>query len=309
MRASPIRFGVQAGPGSDPAAWRELARRLEGDGFEALYVADHLGATASPFAALAAAAGVTSTLGVCTYVCNVGIRDPVSLAADAATVDLLSNGRLVLGLGAGHTPAEWRMTGAAYPSAAARVGRLVETVEVVERLLRREVVTFDGRHVRTHEATVLTPSSGRPIELLIGGNGPTVLELGARRATRVSLSGLVRTLEDGHRHEVDWTDAAMDRRVALVRAHAPGPYRPLLDALVQHVELTDRRDDVAERMARRVIGAGPGEILSSPFALVGTIDELADEVTRAYERWGIASYVVRESAVDAIAQLITRLAR
>ena len=99
-------------------AWLDLARKAEAAGFDTLYVADHLGVTASPFAALAAAAGATSTLKLGTYVLNAGIRDPLSLASEAATVDVISNGRFVLGLGAGHTPAEWAMTGRDYPTAA-----------------------------------------------------------------------------------------------------------------------------------------------------------------------------------------------
>jgi alkanesulfonate monooxygenase SsuD/methylene tetrahydromethanopterin reductase-like flavin-dependent oxidoreductase (luciferase family) len=119
-----IRFGVQADMTSDARSWLELARKVEALGFDALYVADHPGVTASPFASLASAASVTSTLKLGTYVCNAGVRDPVTLASDAATVDVLSNGRLILGLGAGHTPAEWTMNGSDCPSARARVGRL-----------------------------------------------------------------------------------------------------------------------------------------------------------------------------------------
>ena len=115
MTVPPIRFGLQATLDSDPRAWLDLARRAEGSGFDALYVADHLGATASPFTALAAAAGATSTLKLGTYVLNTGIRDPLSIASEAATLDVISHGRFMLGLGAGHTPAEWSMTGREYP--------------------------------------------------------------------------------------------------------------------------------------------------------------------------------------------------
>ena len=111
-----IRFGLQAGVDRDPRAWLDLAKRAEDSGFDALYVGDHPGVTASPFAALAAAASVTTTLKVGTYVLNAGVRDPLAIASDAATVDVLSGGRFVLGLGAGHTPAEWTMTGRVFPA-------------------------------------------------------------------------------------------------------------------------------------------------------------------------------------------------
>jgi len=96
-----IRFSVQATLES-AQRWSELAYRVERLGFHALMAADHPGVTASPFAALAAAAAVTSTLQLGTYVCNVGIRDPLAIASDAATVDVLSGGRVTFGVGAGH---------------------------------------------------------------------------------------------------------------------------------------------------------------------------------------------------------------
>ena len=83
MSAPTIRFSLQAGLDTDSRAWTDLARKAEDSGFYALYVADHLGATASPFAALTAAALATSTLNVGTYVLNTGIRDPLAIASDA----------------------------------------------------------------------------------------------------------------------------------------------------------------------------------------------------------------------------------
>ena len=78
-----------------------------------------------------------------------------------ATLDVLSNGRFILGLGAGHTPVEWTMTGRDYPTPAERVGRFVETVDVVTRLLAGEVVTHHGRYVHVDDAFLLAP---RPVQ-------------------------------------------------------------------------------------------------------------------------------------------------
>jgi probable F420-dependent oxidoreductase len=308
VRVPTIRFGLQAALDRDTRAWLDLAKKAEDSGFDTLYVADHLGATASPFAALTAAALATSTLRVGTYVLNVGIRDPLTIASDAATLDVLSNGRFVLGLGAGHTPAEWTMTGREHPTAADRVGRLVETVEVVTKLLRGEVVTHHGRFVHVDDAYLLAPRPVQPtIPLLIGGNGPRVLRLAGRSADIVSLTGLGRTLDDGHRHEVDWSDAAIDRCLAHVSGAAPEQTRPVLDALVQHVGITEHRVDAAVRVAEFIPGAKAAHIIGSPYTLLGTLDQLADEVVQHYERWGFTSYVVRADALDATAALIDRL--
>jgi probable F420-dependent oxidoreductase len=302
-----IRFGVQAALTSDAKAWQELAKKVESLGFDALYVADHPGVTASPFATLASAAAVTSTLKLGTYVCNAGIRDPVALAGDAATVDVLSNGRFILGVGAGHTPAEWTMHGRDYPSAGARVARLEEMVHVVTRLLADEVVTFAGEHVATAEAFLLAP---RPVQskmpLLVGGNGTQLLRLAASHADIVSLTGLGRTLEDGHHHTADWNAESIDDRVSLVR-ESIGDRDAVLDALVQHVEITDDRAAAAERVARAVPGLTPTDVLAAPYAFIGTPDQLVDDLDEHRVRWGFTSYVVRAQAVDDVASILGRL--
>jgi probable F420-dependent oxidoreductase len=302
-----IRFGVQANVASDGRGWTALARRVESLGFDGLYVADHPGVTASPFAALAAAGSVTSTLRLGTYVLNTGMRDPVALASSAATVDALSNGRLVLGLGAGHTPAEWTMSGLPFPRPGARIERLAETIEVVTRLLAGEVVTFDGEHLHLDEAFLLAP---RPVQgrvpLLVGGNGTRLLELAGERADIVSLTGLGRTLEDGHHHHADWSPRSISERVELV-CGAARDRAVVLDALVQHVEITNERQAAARRLAGFVPGLRPQDVLAAPYALVGTPEELVDELFDHHRRWGIASYVVRAEAIDAVAPLIERL--
>lgn len=314
--AGDIRFGVQADVGSiggAAAAWLDIARRVEGLGFDGLYVADHVGVGASPFSSLAAAAAVTSTLRLGTYVLNCGVRDPLAIASETATLDQLSDGRVVLGLGAGHTPVEWTMSGRAYPVPAARVGRLVETVAVVRALLAGEVVTHHGRHLDLEEACLLEPRPVQPrVPILVGGNGRTVLDLGGRAADVVGLTGLGRTLEDGHRHEVDWRPEAIDERVAIVRraamSRSPVPV-PVLDALVQYVEVTDdlTAPAAAERCARLAPGLTPADVVAAPFAFVGSVERIVEELFDHRARWGITSYVVRADAIDAVASVIDRL--
>ena len=302
MAGEDIRFGVQASLAADGGAsdWLDLAVKAEDLGFDALYVADHAGVCASPFTALGAAAAVTSTLRLGTYVLNCGVRDPLAIASDAATLDRLSDGRVVLGLGAGHTPSEWTMSGRAYPSGAARVARLAETVELVEALLGGEVVTHHGEHLDLDDATLSFPRPVQPkIPLLVGGNGRALLRLAGRTADVVGLTGLARTLEDGHRHSVDWRPEAIAERVAMVRAAAVDRAEPpVLDALVQHVEITERRADAAERCASVILGASAADVVAAPYTLIGTVEQLVEEVLAHRERFGITSYVVRADAID-----------
>jgi probable F420-dependent oxidoreductase len=300
-----LHFGVQGTP-TDRPTWLELARAVEGEGFEVLYASDHIGVTASPFVALSAAAAVTSTLRLGPYVLNCGVREPLAIAQDVATLDVLSDGRSILGVGAGHTPVEWTMSGRAYPTASERVRRCTEVVDAVTALLRGDTVTVDGDFVSLDGAVLESPRPAQEhIPLLVGGNGRALLRFAAARADVVGLSGLSRTLADGHRHSVAWAPEAIDERVALVREAAA--HAPVIDALVQHVEITDDREAVAAALAARVEGASPADVLAAPFTLIGTLEQLEEEVAGHAERWGITSYCVRAAALDAVAALIHRI--
>ena len=304
---SEIAFAVQAPVVSDAAAFRELARRVEGSGFSTLYVADHLGVTQDPFAALAAAAAVTTTLRLGTYVLNASVRDPLTVAAGAATVDVMSEGRMILGLGAGHTPVEWSMLGREYPSAAARVGHFALVLDAIDRLLRGEVVSCDAPTLSLRDAYLLSPLPVRgEIPLLIGGNGARVLRLAGARASIAALSGLGRTLGDGHAHTAEWTGESIDERVGVVRAAAAGR-SVTLDALVQVVVVTDDRDGVATRVACEIPGVNGADVLGAPYALIGSVAQLADEILEHRERWGFTSYVVRADAIDAATRVLDEL--
>lgn len=137
-------FSVQAHP-RDARSWLRLAQRCESSGFDALLAADHPGSAASPFVALTAAAGGTSTLGLGSYVSNAGVREPILLASDIATLDVVSHGRARLGLGAGHTPREWEAIGRTRPGVAGRVRRCIAVAEAVRALLAGDEVHHRNR--------------------------------------------------------------------------------------------------------------------------------------------------------------------
>lgn len=302
---APISFALQAGL-TQVVEWSTLARRAEKAGFEAFLVADHPGVTASPFVALATAAAATSRIALGTYVANLGVRDPLQLASDVATLDVVSRGRARLGVGAGHTPAEWTMTGRSYPTPERRITRLVEATEVVQRVLAGETVTFRGVEIETNEATLRAP---RPLQaqvpLLVGGNHRRLLEFAGAHADIVGIAGLGRTLEDGHQHTVRWSEADVDRTIATIRdAAGARTTPPSIDALVQHVEVTHDRQGAAERLVQLVPSLSPADALACPYVLIGTEAELAAEVRGHRERWGIDRFTVRAEAFDTAARLI-----
>src|SRR5580658_11051402 len=129
-----FRFTLQLEGATSPAAWRDLARQAEDLGYSTLYIPDHLGDQWGPFVALTVAAEATTTLRVGTLVLDNDFRHPVILAKEAATLDLLSEGRLELGLGAGWMRDDYDQSGIAYDPPATRVERLAEAIAVLKQL-------------------------------------------------------------------------------------------------------------------------------------------------------------------------------
>jgi probable F420-dependent oxidoreductase len=313
MTAEQIRFACLAAP-AGPAPWLSLAQRLEGGGFEALCVADHPGTTVSPMVSLAAAAPATSSLRLGTAVLNGGVREPLDIANDVAALSLLSGGRAILGLGAGHTPHEWHAVGRPYPSPADRIRRLGELARLVERLLAGEVVDHDDEWFTLRSAHLdVTPAERVP--LLIGGSSHGTIRVGAQLADIVELGGTGRTLPDGHFHEVRWQPHQIDRAIAAFDDAASSGPTPTLGALVQLVVITDDAERAARRflenMATRQSESSlptVAEVLEDvPFVFMGTVAEVAHQVRHVNARWGFSRFTVREPAIDGIIDVIAEL--
>jgi len=241
----PFRFGVNVGRARSRAEWVEKARKIEGLGYDALTVPDHLTDLFAPMPAVLSAAEATKKIRVGTNVLNNDLRHPILVAREAATVDLLTDGRLQLGLGAGSLRSEYDQAGLGFDPGATRVERLAEAVTIIKDLLKGERVTFAGRHYRVTGHTIAPLPVQRPHPpILIGGNGPRLLTLAAREADIVGFSGI--TFRHGGRAPPDlsgWRASRVDERVRLVRevAGAERCGRLELNALVQRVVVTDDR--------------------------------------------------------------------
>src|SRR5260370_31251511 len=144
----PFRFGVNLAHARSRADWQEMARKVEALGYDTLTVPDHLADLVSPMPALISAAEATQRLRVGTNVLNNDLRHPVLVAREAATVDLLTDGRLQLGLGAGSIKSEYDEAGLRFDAGKIRVERLAEAVAIIKRLWSGERVNFAGRHYR-----------------------------------------------------------------------------------------------------------------------------------------------------------------
>lgn len=132
------------------------------------------------------------------------------------------------------------------------------------------------------------------IPILIGGNGTRVLQFAAQHGDIVGITGLGRTLADGHLHEVDWSPGGIRRIVDLVRvAEGPNGAGPQIDALVQHVEITDDAEAAAARLAEHIPGASADDLLAAPFVWLGTFEEIRAGLRDHREMLGIERYTVR----------------
>jgi probable F420-dependent oxidoreductase len=305
----PFRFGVNVRTAASAADWIALARKLEDLGYSTLNLPDHLTELPAPFPALASAATATTRLRVATLVLNNDFRHPVLLAREAATLDVLSGGRLQLGLGAGYMKAEYDQAGLRFDRGGVRVERLAESVAIVKRLFEGETVTFAGRHYRVtaHKIYPLPAQRPRP-PILIGGNGPRLLTLAATEADIVGLSGITFAGGGLQRDFSGFRAAGVDERVALVRAAAGARFDQLeLNALVQQVIVTENHRSAAEELAQRWKMLSVADILESPFVLLGTVDEIVTQLVARRARWGISYYVVFEPVIDAFAPVVARL--
>jgi probable F420-dependent oxidoreductase len=303
----PFRFAVTAAWAPDAAAWQALARRAEALGYDALVVPDHLSRQLAPIAALATAAAATTRLRIGAYVFANDFRHPLVLAREVATLDLLSGGRTLLGLGAGWRVADYRQLGLPYDPAGTRIERLGEAVGLVKRLLSGEEVTHVGRHYRLEGARV----EPRPIQhphppLILGGGGRRMLRLAAREADIV---GLLPQFDARGRPIVrQATEGATAAKVALVREAAGERWGSFdLDILVADAGLVDwpRRP---LRSLWSVTAAGAAALVGTPYLLHGSLRRLETLLLRRRDAWGLNSYTVHVGSMEAIAPLVERLA-
>jgi probable F420-dependent oxidoreductase len=308
----PFRFGVNVRRAKSRAEWQETARKIEGLGYATLNLPDHLTDLIAPMPALVSAAEATTTLRVGTNVLNNDLRHPVLVAREAAAVDLLADGRLQLGLGAGSIQAEYEQAGLGFDRGRTRVERLAEAVTIIKGLLKGEKVTFTGRHYHVTGHTIAPLPVQRPHPpILIGGNGPRLLALAAREADIVGLSGL--TFWKGGAVPPDlsgWRVSSLDEQVRLVREIAGDERfsRLEINALVQRVVVTDNRRGAAEELSRSWTQLTPDEVLQSPYVLIGSVDEMVEDIQARRKRWGISYYLIHEPYLDDLAPVVARLA-
>jgi probable F420-dependent oxidoreductase len=305
----PFRFGAQVSRSSSAASWAELARKVEDLGYSTLFVPDHFEDQLAPPVALQAAADATSDLRVGALVFGNDYKHPVVLAKEMASLDVLSGGRVEMGLGAGWMRTDYDKAGIPYDEPGVRVSRMEESLTVIKALMADEACTFEGEHYTIRGLDGLPKPVQRPHPpILIGGGGRRVLGIAGREADIVGINPSLRAGEIGPEAASDATAEATDRKLGWLRDAAGDRFDQIeLNCLVMACIVTDDRAPAAEMMAG-LFGVDPAGALEVPHALIGSVDEICEDLVARRERWGFSYIVVQGDAFDAMAPVVERLA-
>jgi probable F420-dependent oxidoreductase len=279
---------------------REQARRAEAVGYHALVIPDHLLDQFSPVPAMAAVAAVSDRLRIGAFVFNNDLRHPAVLAQDLASLDVLSDGRLDINIGAGWNRAEYEALGIAFDPAPVRSERLAEAIAVLKGCMGPGPFSFDGSHYRIREHDGGPKPVQRPHpSFMIGGGGRRTLELAAREADVVGLAPRIRA---GRGDPLSFTWEATQEKIAWVRAAAGerwerltlNVYPSTVPVTITDAARTEARkaaDTLTSRFGAELTEA---QVLASPHVFIGSLASLTEKLIDLRERLGISSFMLGE---------------
>jgi probable F420-dependent oxidoreductase len=315
----PFRFSFNFFGITTRQAFVDECREAEQIGYHAVFSADHLGIPA-PFPLLIAAAAATDRLRVGTLVLNVPFWNPALLAREVATTDILTDGRLELGLGSGHMKWEFDEAGIEWQPPAARARRLGEMIGELQRYFSSGMPQLPpGRSVPQPVQRIGFGGFGPP--LLVGGTGDAVLRIASEHAQIVGVAGAYQVKGQPRGMLRLATAAEADERIRFARRCAAASADEIeWHLLVQRVVIAEDRRGAAEELRaeqrQRADQDGVdderaimtvGEILETPYLLIGTADEIAGQLLRSRERWGFSYVTVHEPYRHALVPVIERL--
>jgi probable F420-dependent oxidoreductase len=305
----PFRFGVMAAKATSASEWIDTAKKAEDLGYSALLMPDHFGDQLAPVAALSTAAAVTQNLRVGTLVFANDFRHPAVLAKESSTLDLLSDGRLEVGLGAGWMTDDYTSTGIPHDRPGVRIDRMIESIEVLRGLWGDGPFSFDGEHYTITEMNGLpkpVQAGGPPI--IVGGGGKRVLSTAARLADIVGVNPNVGEGKIGPEAIASMSADATEEKLGWVRAAAGDRFDDIEISILKFVTIvTDARDAVAEKVAGGM-GMDAATLLASPHTLVGSAEQVADELVEQRERWQGSYVTVQSDALESFAPVLAALA-
>jgi probable F420-dependent oxidoreductase len=302
----PFRFAMQMTAAPTGSAWLDLARRFEDEGYDTISLPDHLGPQFAPVPALAAVAAVTSRVRLSMFVLANDHRNPAVLAKEITTLDVLSNGRVELGLGAGWNAAEYAAVGVPFDRAAVRIERLAEATGILRRAFAGERFSHRGTHYEVTDLDVLPRPVQQRIPFVLGGGGRKMLTLAAQQADIVGIAtnNNVRTHEvaasSGHARE------AVHEQMRWVREAAGDRFDGIeCNIRVLGVAVRPTPAEGVDAVATEL--GDPAVLADSPFVLAGPIEHIHEQLLRTREELGISYFTVSQRHADQLRPLVARL--
>ena len=302
-----MRFATQSGSASSGQEWIDRAKRLEALGYGTLAMPDHMiGGAWAAMPALAVAATATQKLRVGTLVIDNDFRNPTVFARECATLDVLTNGRFELGIGAGWLDRDYQSTGIPFDRGRVRVGRLAEAVTLLKRLFTEEQVTFAGEYYEVDRAECRPKPVQRPYPpFLIAGGGPDLLALAGREANIVAIvaSGITGS---GKLAPEKLTLETMREQISVVRDAAGARFGEIELSMFLDCIVTDDRERTIAEMAKQA-KAEPEVLRNSAYRGIGTLREIRDHIVRMREAVGITYFCLRGPDVESLGPVVGEL--
>ena len=326
MNPRPFRFGVLGESARSAAELLNAARRAEIAGYATFLIRDHfieepLGHQLAPIAALATVAAATKTLRVGSLVICNDYRHPVVLAKEVATLDVLSGGRFELGLGAGFSRPEYEAAGLPFDPPGVRVDRFAEALQVFKGLFDTEAFTFSGRFYTVTKVDSFPKPVQRPHPpILVGAGGRRMLSIAARAANIIGIQTAapgnplaISNRSAGRRIGSDPSGLLAEsiaEKIGWIRHEAGSRFDAIELSIVSSVVIAENRRETAERLMRQREwdSISVDSVLEMPSIFIGSVDQIAHEMQVRRERYGISYHVVRDSGLDTLAPIVSRLA-
>ena len=309
----PFRFLADARDIATIRQLTETARRAEAIGIDTLVVPDHLIEQLAPMATMAAIAAVSDRLRIAAFVLNNDLRHPAVLAQELASLDVLSEGRLDVAIGAGWNRAEYEAIGVSFDPTPVRQARLAEAVAVLKGCFADGPFSFAGEHytITTYDAQPKPTQRPHP-PFLIGGGGRRTLTLAGQEAQIVGLAPRIlpngagdpsSVTVEGNREKIEWVREAAGDRFDEIELNI----YPSMTAVSITDEPLHEASDVAHRLEERSgVRVSPEELLDAPHIFVNTVDGFVEKFQRMRDELGITSIMV--GALGELDPVVERLA-
>jgi probable F420-dependent oxidoreductase len=302
-----FRFGIQLSNATSGADWAAQARQAEDLGFDTLFMPDHFGDQLAPVPALMAVADATTELKIGALVFDNDYKHPVVLAKELATIDVLSSGRLEVGLGAGWMKSDYDQSGIPMDAPGVRVSRMEEGIAVIKGCFAPGPFSFAGDHYTIDGYDGLPKPAQSPPPFLIGGGAKRVLSIAAREAQIVGINPSIHSGQVDAAAAQNGAAGETDQKLQWVKDAAGDGYADLEINLLQYAAIvTDDRKGTAEMMAP-LFGLPPEELDTYPHACIGTIGEIAESLQARRERWDASYIVFQGDTMEPMAPLVAKL--